>query len=96
MSLVLVLLGVLLQGGSILGRAAVTITVPYSSTPVADADLEGSPGTGAWSDALSVAIPLENGAAAPYGSATLYAKHDGTSVYFRIDGKPLCAPTAAR
>jgi len=68
--------------------AAVSVTVPYSGTPVADADLDGTPGTGAWGDALSVAIPLENGVVppAPYGSATLLAKHDGTYVYFRIDG----------
>ena len=65
--------------------AAVSITVPYA-TPVADADLDGNPATGTWADALSATIPLENGAASPYGSATLYAKHDGTFVYFRIDG----------
>lgn len=69
------------------GVAAVSITVPYSSVPVADADLDGNPATGAWGDALSVIIPLENGAASPYGDATLYAKHDGTFFYFRIDGK---------
>jgi len=67
--------------------AAISITVTYSSTPVADADLDGNPATGAWSDAGSWTISLENGAASPYGSATLFAKHDGTSVYFRIDGK---------
>lgn len=66
--------------------AAVSVTIPYSATPVADADLDGTPGTGAWGDALSVTIPLENGAAAPYGSATLFAKHDGTFFYLRIDG----------
>lgn len=67
-------------------RAAVTITVPYSSTAVADGDLDGIPSTGAWSDALSTTIPLENGEASPYGTATLYIKHDGTNVYYRIDG----------
>jgi len=67
--------------------APVSITVPYSSVPVADADLDGNPATGAWGDALSATIPLENGAASPYGSATLYAKHDGTFAYYRIDGK---------
>lgn len=67
--------------------AGVSITIPYSSTAVADADLDGNPATGAWSDAGSWGIPLENGAASPYGSATLYAKHTGTYVYFRIDGK---------
>ena len=66
--------------------APITATVPYSATVVADGDLEGNPATGAWSDAGSWTIPLENGAASPYGSATLLAKHDGTYVYFRIDG----------
>jgi len=65
--------------------AAVSITVPYA-TSVADADLDGNPATGTWADALSATIPLENGAASPYGSATLYAKHDGAFAYFRIDG----------
>jgi len=67
-------------------RAAVTITVPYNTTPVVDGDLDGYPNTGAWGDALSTTIPLENGAASPYGTATLYIKHDGTNVYYRIDG----------
>lgn len=67
--------------------AAVSITVPYSTTPVADGDLDGYPGTGAWSDALSATVPLENGEAAPYGTATFYSKHDGTYYYFRIDGQ---------
>jgi len=67
-------------------RAAVGITVPYSTTPVAESDLDGYPNTGTWSDALSTTIPLENGAAAPYGTATLYVKHDGKNVYYRIDG----------
>ncbi len=65
--------------------AAVAVLVPYSATPVADADLDGDPATGAWSDAVSAVVPLENGEPAPYGSGTLYAKHDGTFVYFRID-----------
>ncbi|MEK6988332.1 MAG: hypothetical protein AABX97_09645, partial [Candidatus Thermoplasmatota archaeon] len=65
--------------------AAVSITVPYA-TAVADADLDGNPATGAWGDALSATIPLENGDASAYGSATLYAKHDGPFAYFRIDG----------
>lgn len=65
--------------------AAVSIGVPYG-TAVADADLDGSPSTGAWTDAISATIPLENGASAPYGTATLHAKHDGTNAYFRIDG----------
>lgn len=72
----------LLFGGNV---TAASITVPYG-TAVADADLDGYPSTGGWTDALSTTIPLENGASAPYGSATLYAKHDGTYVYFRIDG----------
>ncbi|MFQ5866028.1 MAG: hypothetical protein ACE5IW_12445 [bacterium] len=67
-------------------RASVAVTVPYSTTPVADGDLDGDPSTGAWSDASSYAIPLENGAGPPYGTATLYVKHDGTYVYYRIDG----------
>ncbi len=64
----------------------VSITVPLSSTPVSDADLDGDPATGAWEDALNVDIPLENGEAAPYGIAALYVKHDGSNLYFRIDG----------
>ncbi|MEE9591948.1 MAG: fibronectin type III domain-containing protein [Thermoplasmata archaeon] len=64
----------------------VSITVPLSSNPVSDADLDGDPATGAWGDALRVDIPLENGEAAPYGVAVLYAKHDGSNLYFRIDG----------
>ncbi len=67
--------------------ASVTVTVPFKPTPVSDADLDGDPATGAWSDALSVQLPLENGAAPPYGSVTMYAKHDGTYVYIRVDGK---------
>lgn len=67
--------------------APVAITIPYSSTAVADTDLDGNPGTGAWSDATSWTITLENGASSPYGTATLYAKHDGSYVYFRVDGK---------
>jgi hypothetical protein len=67
--------------------APVTVTVPFAATAVADADLDGDPSTGSWSGAVSVELPLENGAAAPYGMATLYAKQDGTYVYFRADGK---------
>jgi len=67
--------------------AAVTISVPYSAASVADADLDGNPSTGTWSDAGTWTVPLENGASSPYGSAQMYAKHDGTTVYFRIDGK---------
>ena len=67
--------------------APVTVTVPYSAAPVADGDLDGNPATGAWTDAGMWTIPLENGAASPYGSATLYAKHNGTFVFFRVDGK---------
>lgn len=66
--------------------APVAFTVPFSANPVSDAALDGDPTTGKWDDAASIAIPLENGAAAPYDSATLYAKHDGTSVYLRVDG----------
>ncbi len=69
------------------GAAAAAITVPYSTTGVGDADLDGNPATGSWGDALSAVIPLENGETTGYGSATLYAKHDGTYVYFRIDGQ---------
>ncbi|NIN68585.1 MAG: hypothetical protein GTO63_28545 [Anaerolineae bacterium] len=64
----------------------VSITIPFSSVPVADSDLDGDPATGDWSDALNVTIPLENGELDPYGTATLYVKHDGTNLYFRIDG----------
>lgn len=74
-------------GASLVSEAPpVSITVPYSSTPVIDAELDGDPATGTWGDALSIVIPLENGAAAPYGGATMYAKHDGTRMYLRIDG----------
>ena len=66
--------------------ASVTIMIPFSPTPVRNADLDGNPATGAWSDAGNWTIPLENGESSPYGSAQLYAKHDNTSVYFRIDG----------
>ncbi len=67
--------------------APVSVTIPYSSIPVADAELDGDPATGSWSDSLSAVIPLENGEAPPYGSSTLYAKHDGAYVYLRVDGK---------
>ena len=67
--------------------APVSVTVPFKPTPVADADLDGDPATGAWSDALSFLLPLENGAAAPYGTVTMYAKQDGTHLYLRVDGK---------
>ncbi|MFQ5838746.1 MAG: PKD domain-containing protein [Thermoplasmata archaeon] len=66
--------------------APVSITVPFSSSPVFDADLDGDPATGAWDDALSIVIPLDNGEPAPYGTATLYTKHDGNDLYFRVDG----------
>lgn len=66
--------------------APATITVPYSTAPVTNADLDGNPATGAWSDASNWTIPLENGASAPYGSAQLYAKHNGSYIFFRIDG----------
>ena len=65
---------------------AVAVLTPYSSVPVADADLDGNPATGAWSDAVVATTPLENGEAGAYGSATMYAKHDGTTAYFRLDG----------
>ena len=67
--------------------APVTLTAPYVPTPVADADLDGDPATGAWADASAIVVPLENGRTDAYGSARLYAKHDGTFLYFRIDGK---------
>jgi len=81
----LVLIGVSFTFSS--AAAAVSVTVPYSGTGIADADLDGYPGTGSWGSFLSNAVPLENGANAPYGTATLYAKHDDTWAYFRIDGK---------
>ncbi len=65
---------------------AVAVVAPYSAVPVADPDLDGDPATGAWSDAMSASVPLENGAAPPYGTATLYAKHDGATAFFRVDG----------
>ncbi len=66
--------------------SAVSVTVPYSATPVADADLDGYPATGSWGDTVSASVPLENGDTSGYGSATLRAKHDGIYAYFRIDG----------
>jgi len=66
--------------------APVSITVPFKDVPVADGDLDGEPATGAWADALVVEVLLENGAQVPYGTATLYAKHDGSNLYLRIDG----------
>lgn len=67
--------------------APITATVPYSAVAVADTDLDGNPATGDWSGNATWTIPLENGAVSPYGSAKLIAKHDGSYVYFRIDGK---------
>jgi len=67
--------------------AAVAVPVPYSATPVADADLDGNPATGAWSDAVTATVPMENGDAGVYGTATMYAKHDGTTAFFRFDGQ---------
>lgn len=84
-----VIIAIMLVGlwASLLSVAApVSFTVPFSPVAISDADLEGDPATGAWGDALSVGIPLENGQSAPYGTATLYAKHDGSNVYLRIDG----------
>lgn len=67
--------------------SAVTATVPYSSVPVALADLDGDPTTGDWSGASSYSVPLENGETGGYGSVTLYVKHDGTDLYFRAEGQ---------
>jgi len=67
--------------------AAAAVTVPWVANPVADADLDGDPATGDWGGAASTAVPLENGEAGGYGTATLYAKHDGTTGFFRIDGQ---------
>jgi hypothetical protein len=67
--------------------AAVGVTVPYSSTPVADADLDGDPSTGAWGDAQTTTVPLENGETGGYGEVTFYTKHDGTTAFFRADGE---------
>ena len=64
-----------------------SIVVPYSATPVQDVDLDGNPATGAWTDGVSADIPLENGETSSLGSATLTVKHDGTDVYFRVQGK---------
>lgn len=64
----------------------VAITVPYSSQAVSDGDLDGDPSTGAWGDALMVTIPLETGGPEPFGTAQMYIKHDGSSLYTRIDG----------
>jgi len=79
----IIVLGILVPAPA----APITAMVPYSATPVADSALDGDPATGDWSGAQSWTVPLENGANAPYGSATLYAKHDATYVYFRVDGK---------
>jgi hypothetical protein len=75
--------------------AAVAVVVPYSPTPVADADLDGNPATGVWGDAGVSTVPLENGEAGAYGQATLRVKHDGTYAYFRIDGSIDVAWTSA-
>ncbi len=78
-----VVLGILVPAPA----APITAMVPHSTVPVSDSALDGDPATGAWSDAGNWTLPLDNGAAAPYGSVTLYAKHDGTYTYFRVDGK---------
>jgi len=67
--------------------AAVAVIVPYSSVPVADEDLDGYSTTGAWDDANIYTVDLENRENPPYGTATVYLKHDGTYIYIRIDGK---------
>lgn len=67
--------------------AAISVIVPYSPTPVADEDLDGYPETGAWDDANSYTVDLENAQDPPYGNATIYFKHNGTDIYIRIDGK---------
>lgn len=66
--------------------APASFTVPLSDVAVQDPDLDGDPATGTWGDALTVEVPLENGAADPYGVATLYVKHDGANIYLRLDG----------
>jgi len=76
--------------------AAAAVTVPYAANPVADVDLDGDPATGDWTGASPTAVPLENGEPGGYGTVTLYSKHDGTYVYFRIDGQidvPWTSPT---
>lgn len=83
--LLLALAALTLTFGS--SAAPIAVTVPYSTVAVADVDLDGDPLTGAWDGAVSAVVPLENGAASPYGTATLLAKHDGTYFYFRLDGK---------
>lgn len=66
--------------------APVSITVPLSDVAVNETDLDGDPGTGDWEDALTVEVPLENGAGNPYGVATLFAKHNGVNLFMRLDG----------
>ncbi len=85
--LLAVLVAAVVLGAWAPGVSAISVTVPFSATPVADLDLDGNPATGVWGDALSATVPLENGQAAGYGSATFRAKHDGTYFYFRIDGQ---------
>ena len=85
--LLVIVFSAVLLAGVVPGATGVSVTVPYSAASIVDADLDGNPGTGAWSDAGSWTIPLENGESSAYGSATLYAKHDDANVYFRVDGK---------
>ncbi len=66
--------------------APASFTVPLSDVAVQDPQLDGDPMTGAWDDALTVEVPMENGEADPYGVATLYVKHDGANIYLRLDG----------
>ena len=76
--------------------AAVTLTAAYSSMGVANADLDGNPATGDWSDATTTSVPLDNGQTNGYGTATLYIKHDGSRLYARVDGQidvPWTSPT---
>jgi len=63
-----------------------TLLVPYSDRPIDLAHLDGDPATGAWSDATTALVPLENGQPEPYGSANVWMKHDGSFLYVRIDG----------
>lgn len=83
---VLLIAGVALWVSLASEAAPVSITVPVSETAVLDTDLDGDPATGAWGDALSITVPLETGAAPPYGTARLYAKHDGANLFLRVDG----------
>ncbi len=85
------LLGIISSSWLIASSAAppapVNLTIPYTPSGVATADLDGNPATGNWADAVSAVVPMENGDPGQYGTTTAYLKHDGVNIYVRLDGK---------